>query len=541
MASKTCNRRQEDGVILPSLILLSLILVTLSAILLSSGTSSLRLATQQQNSEQAYLVAEAGLVRAAATYAKTGVPKDTTDFSGKMEESDSSFVVSITSNPSATDDLVTAEGISIPPMTTYLLSTGTTSDGTQQRVGGLFTLGTGAFRAGVLANNVVATNSKFFAYSSLTNTQPNPLLPGQGILTSNGSSSPGKAQFELNTTTVEGRVYVARGTSPLVQIEKNNSKTEYDSSLGEDIDIPDIVVPKLERGKSGPSSKDDEPQAVEENVWKKLEGAPSTDALWNGTGWVFHHKGSNYRQSEVLTPGSSGTVQTGNLQVRFSSQNGMVEVKHGSGSWKPVSLPVDPLPSVEDPGTLEPGAYGKVTITKGDNVLQEGGMFVVRDLEIAAGGQLALDSNSPVSLYVTNSLKITGENAIANASKMPPNLKIYYTGPDEVSFEGGSQSYFTLIAPKATINLTGPDTPVGGGSEAEPIDSDGENTVEEGDGTEAIEADEPKPTPTTAFYGALIGKVVNIKNAAFYFDIATDGIGEGVDGNTFSLLSRHRL
>jgi hypothetical protein len=116
------------------------------------------------------------------------------------------------------------------------------------------------------------------------------------------------------------------------------------------------------------------------------------------------------------------------------------------------------------------------------------------------------DDGVGAKIYVTEKLAVRGDNAIANASRKPPKVKVFYTGDEPVDLSGGSKSYFTLVAPDADINLTSPF-----GSQA------------------------------TEFFGALVGKNVKVSNANFHFDTDTTGIGTGTMGTAVTFIQRHRL
>ena len=159
----------------------------------------------------------------------------------------------------------------------------------------------------------------------------------------------------------------------------------------------------------------------------------------------------------------------------------------------------------ENPLDLEPGAYDEVNIDAIASRLSDEGTYMIKRLNITDGGALELPAGSDnVTIYVTESLSIEGENAIVNTSRKAPNLKIYYTGTDPVKVAGGSQAFFTLLAEDADVTLEGPNA-----------------------------------TPSE-FYGALVGRTVTINNANFHYDVATAGIGTGTDSSTLTLLSRHR-
>lgn len=159
----------------------------------------------------------------------------------------------------------------------------------------------------------------------------------------------------------------------------------------------------------------------------------------------------------------------------------------------------------ENPNELVPGEYDSVTINSGTTRLADKGTYVIDNLTVGEDGELNLPADrGEVNIYVTGTLKVEGENAIANATRKAPNLNIFYLGSEPVQLIGGSKAFFTLMAPEADLNLSG--------------------TEEH----------------TTDFFGALVGRSVKVDNARFHYDIATEGIGVGADASTIQLLSKHR-
>jgi Tfp pilus assembly protein PilX len=160
---------------------------------------------------------------------------------------------------------------------------------------------------------------------------------------------------------------------------------------------------------------------------------------------------------------------------------------------------------VENPLELVPGTYDTVTVDAIATKLADEGTYVIKHLVVDNTGSLELPlDRKNVTLYVTDSLSIEGENALVNSTRKAPNLKVYYTGSAPINLAGGSKSFFTLVAEDSDINLVGaPGTP-------------------------------------TDFFGALVGKSVTVDNAAFHYDVSTSGIGTGTDSTTLTLLSRHR-
>lgn len=160
---------------------------------------------------------------------------------------------------------------------------------------------------------------------------------------------------------------------------------------------------------------------------------------------------------------------------------------------------------VDNPLELVPGSYDEVNIDAIGTNLADDGTYVIKRLNVTGNGSINLPSDCDnVTIYVTETLSVEGEDAILNATRSAPNLKIYYTGTDPVNLAGGSQAYFTLVAEDADISLVGP----------------GANPTE--------------------FFGALVGKTLQVENANFHYDVATSGIGTGTDSSVLTLLSRHR-
>jgi hypothetical protein len=102
---------------------------------------------------------------------------------------------------------------------------------------------------------------------------------------------------------------------------------------------------------------------------------------------------------------------------------------------------------------------------------------------------------------VTNKLSVKGTDAIVNDAEKAPLLNVYYTGNQKVEMSGGSKTYATVYAPNAEVEL-------------------------KGDGS--------------AFFGAMVGKSVILNDSVFTYDIATSGVGQGVDGSAIDVLARYR-
>jgi hypothetical protein len=165
----------------------------------------------------------------------------------------------------------------------------------------------------------------------------------------------------------------------------------------------------------------------------------------------------------------------------------------------------DGPPSVTNPDLLTGGEYENVTIDSVQTELESGQTFVVENLVITSQGALALPEEAEsVNIYVRNSLILDGEDALLNDTRKAPKLNIFYSGTDEVQLRGGSMAYFTLYAPDADLRMNG-------GEESR-----------------------------TDFYGALVGRTIEVNQANFHFDLATLGIGKGTSGENLNILARTR-
>lgn len=524
--------------ILPTLLLLAVVLMALATSLLISTTSGLRSATHEQQSDIAIYAAEAGLARVAEFYHRKGTLKGA-PLQGEMEAAGSRYTVQLFQNPTATP-LKIEGGLILPPSTTYFLATGISSNETRRQTGALFRTGLGAFQVGLLADTLRAQNSKFLAYDSTTN--PDPSLSQQtdrGILASNRvDAAKSEKQFQLTDTSIEGGVFTAPGSSPTEQIQKlGNSIVTREGSLAEHVSLEKIEVPKAKKGDPVggeilEEGTDIDPKDYNPEPWQLVQGTPTElkVSFIPGKGeFHFHDIGANKEVAVVTVEHLKGFQDGGHVYIikdgsghevalDFQSTPPKIfykdsETKDGYQATGNVELPpifTDLLnatgPKVLNPNELGAGKYSSIAINENTLTKLEEGVYVVEDLLIEEDGQLQLPPGKKATIYVTNSLKASGTNALVNDTKLPPNLKILYTGKNPVVLGGGSQSYLTLIAPNAPVQLSGLD-----------------------------------PENPTTFYGALAGKILEIQNAVFHFDVATEGVGTGTDGSTFTLLSRQRI
>lgn len=550
LASRKPSTCRKVGFVLPTLLLVTMVLMLMATTLLASGTSSLRVATHDQQADQALYAAEAGLVRASETFAAKGAIAS--PFQGDLGGSSSAYSVVAYENTGETEMQVPG-GPVIPPQTVYLRSEGISENGTRRIEGALFTIGLQAFKVGALGNYVDVRDATFDAYNSGGGDyDPTTAKHDLPLLASNRKA--GDTYF-FDNADIKGDIFVGPGGDTTGQVKKTNSTVGEVKEMASVIDLEDVEVPKApERGED-----DAEPVDVDSVGDMQLITVDSDGVYHFGDGDKLDFSvdpeklqaaiakakpGDNQdlakKVSEVLdAPGCNviyGTDEDGaylQLNLDDGSSNHWLLLKvngeaYYSNSGSPIassvsganiaavlfgggltSVPSGPPTSVTNPGVLDPGFYDTVTIE--DNFqtsLSPEGTYVVKNLIISGdGSQLVLPSNGRnATFYVTGSLQVKGVDALANETRKPPRMKIFYTGKDKVELSGGSRSYCTLVAENADINL-----------------------------------ESRMPGVRTQFFGALVGNNVTVKNAAFHFDTATSGIGTGTVGSAVSLIHRHRL
>ena len=557
--------------VLPTLILLSAVLILLTGAVLNLGTGGLRAASHDLGAEQAAYAAECGLVRAAAVMATAG--NLDSGLQGEIADNGASYTVTAypNSDPGPKEVL---PGIVLPPGTVYLRSQGISSNRVARESGALFRVGLGAFQVGALADSVTALNATFDAYDSSRGSvgyagpgvDPAARVANQGILASNRSSG---AVFTMTDSTVEGSVFVGPGGRPSDSIVRNGQTViANESSLQSPITTDEIVVPDLPAGEGEEAEFEPEDPLVRQ-TFANLTVNPSAGGSVsfgnscfsmtvqpNGDFTATENPGSPYAGGPLQISGNIHDIRSGQSPASNTGSNRTgiqgfdLQVSNGSfvikGSWH--SFAIDSSGQVtadggpanqvgnsqtgylatqtytnapdwlvhlmtgegggveaDTPPELVPGEYDAVTVDGATTNLADDSVYVIKELNITNHGSLALPSNrSNATIYVTESLSVEGQDAIANLTRRAPNLKIFYTGTAPVRLEGGSKSYFTLMAPGADISLIG-------------------------------QAGNP-----TDFFGALVGRAVTVENAAFHYDVSTDGIGSGADSTPLTLLSRHR-
>ncbi len=109
-----------------------------------------------------------------------------------------------------------------------------------------------------------------------------------------------------------------------------------------------------------------------------------------------------------------------------------------------------PLPPVTIPG----GVTNRGTLQVGGNstVTLPGGTYWYNQIKIDGNGRL--NFTGPATLYVSGSLKITG-NGTATAGNRPPNLTVYIAGHDEIEVSGNGILYGAVYAPQSEVEVKG--------------------------------------------------------------------------------------
>lgn len=546
------NRKPRKGMVLPAVFAVLVLFMMVAFGLTQLGISSLGHAQAYSQDDQALYAADIGLVRALAQYQMTGELEDGSK--GEIASSGATYQVKLHPNNGATEMLVPG-GAVIPPGTAYLLSEGTSSRGrVVRRSAALCKTGVGNVQVGALARELTAINSTLAAYDSAKESDgydgegPDlaALLPNEVVLATNENSG---LPIKLESAKVQGTVFVGPGGDPNKLIAKSGeTELRRQETLLEKIEVPKVELPDL----PGQADDGEELKSAQPLFYPTGTGGDGFSVSRDANGVVTATNQCFYlslkpdgsfvaRETGGAAYEASGNIRTGEINGYFPDLNfdgSVFEIGghfHGmrltatgeitvdspsngnsalwsSGGVQTTSAPAwmaqsffgNPAEDLTNPDEIDTGRYGKVSISDATKTeLVDGATIVAKDLFIDAGGSLNLaESAKNVTIYVTGKLEVSGENAILNATRSAKNIKIYYTGTEPVKLSGGSSSFLTLIAPKADIHLNG------GGS---------------------------------SFYGALVGDHVKIEDAAFYFDVATEGIGTGNGGTSMKVLSHFRL
>ena len=407
---------------------------------------------------------------------------------------------------------------------------------------------------GALANSITGTGSTFDAYDSNSETAgytglvPDPvsMVASSTILASNRSSG---VVLNLTGSSVDGAAYVGPGGNTAAQmILDAASAVGITGTLAQPIDQPAIVVPSMPNGPSTTPPNTANPKTVFLNdaggkrdttiTPPSVAGGPVTIShyclnlkIYPDGRFVAREAGNGCEiQGDIqdqtvrtLSPASGGTPLTvrsyNPLDIRGNWHHVIYDPSNSSlaidqqGVRRPAPAPVthpglppwifyaSPPPAAVSPATLQPGKYDTVNVQGNITSLVDGGVYVVKNLRVDALGKIYLPATATnTKIFVTGSLIIDGAEAIVNDSRKPTALKIFYTGSSPVTVSGGSAAFASLYAPNADVTLAGYDS---------------------------------------SFYGAISCKNLNVNQAKFHYDVATQGIGTGLDSSAFQLLARY--
>lgn len=521
--------------VLPSLLLVTIVLLTLAVALLASGTSGLRMATHDQQTDQALYAAEAGLARVAAKLAAGSTDEY---FTEDLESSESRYEVRVFSNETSSERRAFPGGPLIPPQTAYVLSEGFSRNATQRKSGALFRIGLQAFKVGALGKNMVSVeNSLFDAFNGAdSGYDPSRLETGFPLLASNQSSGP---TMRFNNSQVSGDVFLGPGGDADSQVENTGSTLGSIKPMASTIDLEEIVVP-------------DRPDGNDDPIYIPPSGNLAVTTVdVNGTYHFSDGNGLNFsvRPADFQRSDPTAHIDAPGLRLRFDNDPLWVLIQDPSRPGHDVTFYFDgrsnvhrdngtagydggnsleniPMHSVlfgdlaalgsppaeenlVNATTINPGHYDSIIVEDGftSTLSENDGVYVIDNLIVRGDSTLKLPASAHgATIYVKNTIIVEGEDALVNETLRAPKLKVMYTGTQPVNLAGGSRSFFTLLAPDAEVSL-----------DAEASGS------------------------RTQFFGALVGLDVTVKNADFHFDTSTSGIGTGTVGTAMTLLHHHRL
>lgn len=540
-------KKTKRGYVLITLLLISGILAVIAGALVRMGSGSLFATQRDYSGEQALFAAEAGLVAAAEQYARDGdlpIP-----FTGSLNGGRGTYDVALYNN-TGTDPMPVPGGVTIPPGTLYMVSTGSGDDTRQKKAAALFRTDMGIFQVGALAENVVGTNSTFAAFDSSLEPSghtgaphPSSVQPSEMVLATNEDMG---LRFQFTNATVDGGVFMGPGGNPTVGIQADATTTiGFTGSLGALMNVPTIEVPAV--GLPNQGDFDDVDTTISTVTLANTNFNPPSGGEMvitrncltltvqaNGDFEAYESGSSSICTGNLFTetvtsatnsysaPGSisfspfniSGTWHN----VVLDPANGLIGAEDFGPTGDPItSPPPAPVfgsmpgwmneflggpPSTSTGGTLQQGTYGDVTIDDTSTILEDGGTYVVDNLRISSGGRLTLPAGaSNVNIYVTGSIDISGADAIINETRQAPNLNIFYTGTSPVNLAGGAQAFHTLTAPGADVVLQG---------------------------------------NNASFFGAIIARNLEVHDANFFFDVATEGVGAGMAGTHIQMVARVR-
>lgn len=527
------------------------LMALLGSALASASSGNLVLSRHSAQAERALALADTGLTTAIQKLIATGnLPPAVETFPGE-----GSYLIERRVNPATSGMLPTPWGVQVPPRSTLLRCTGTTREGVSRVSMALFRSSAGAFQVGALANSITGNDSTFDAYDSTAETTgytgpvPDPvsMVASSTILASNQNS--GTVVSLTGVSSVDGAAYAGPGGSASQIVTDATSSVGMTGTLAAKIDQPAITVPSMPNGPSTTPPNTANPKTV---YLKSPSGSTDTSITPPGSSGgpvVLTHycltlkvypdgkftareggSGSEIQGDiqdgnySTISPPSGGkpplTILSYNpLDIRgnwhhvvYDPGSSSVSIDQ-SGITSPAPAPVihaglapwifytAPAPAAVSPATLQPGKYDTVNVQGNMTSLVDGGVYVVKNLKVDALGKIYLGASfTNVKIFVTGNLNIDGAEAIVNDSRKPTALKIFYTGSNPVTVSGGSAAFASLYAPNAAVTLSG---------------------------------------YGSAFYGAISSKTLAIDSAKFHYDVATQGIGTGIDSSAFQLLARY--
>lgn len=127
--------------------------------------------------------------------------------------------------------------------------------------------------------------------------------------------------------------------------------------------------------------------------------------------------------------------------------------------------------------TLPVGYYPKLTVKAGGVVSLNHGLYRFGTLDIEEGGQLHLGGsslNKSAVLFVDETCRLHGSNAIVNSFHDPARLWLHYFGEQPLVVRGGADAYYCVSALRTKVRLSlGPGGTFWGTVTADSLDQDG--------------------------------------------------------------------
>jgi hypothetical protein len=139
--------------------------------------------------------------------------------------------------------------------------------------------------------------------------------------------------------------------------------------------------------------------------------------------------------------------------------NGLCNGGSGGGAGCAITIPPSTLMDGTTPGG-GPANFGKVNFGSCAVITLQPGIYNVDTLYISNGGKIIVPTTGPVVINVLNNsgsttpLSLDG-GTMSNGGGNPLNFSIVYAGSNTVNVNAGANTFTTIYAPHAPVNVTG--------------------------------------------------------------------------------------